>query len=294
MTKKESLIISVAIVLIFLLGCTIFFMFKKMRKTEQDMHEMVEQFNYEKEALADEYSDLSFIEGFEGKIKNDSILRLLANEKQRVQLLLEELRQTKATNVQRIAELKKELASVRKVMISYINQIDSLNRVNTHLVSENREIRTKYTEATQAVESLGAQNEQLSQQVKLASMLEARDIVVLPLNSREKKTKRLRKIALLKIDFTILKNHTTPTGMKEVFVRITLPDERVLQKSTENVFLYEERQIAFSCKKQFEYSGEEIHQTLYWQVEEILIEGKYRVEIFVDGALIGHSTFSLD
>ena len=98
---------------------------------------MVEQMTYEKEQLEAEYQDLSLeLEGYSYKTDNDSLLQRLNQEQTRVQLLLEELRTVKATNARRIAELKKELASVRKVLVYYIAQVDSLNKVNTKLVAE--------------------------------------------------------------------------------------------------------------------------------------------------------------
>lgn len=291
--KKESIIITIASVVIALLIIALFIVFRNAKNTEKEMQEMVEQINYEKEALEEEYSDLAFFEGFNHTLQNDSILKLLDTEKQRVQLLLEELRQTKATNARRISELKKELASVRKIMISYVNQIDSLNKINTHLIRENTDIKNRYTEATQTVATLSQEKEDLTEKVKLASMLEVRDIVVTTLNERERATSRLRKIALIKFDFVVLKNITTPTGNKIVYLRIITPDERILNKKETDVFEFEGSNIKFSCKKQFEYMGEEVAETLYWSVEEVLIEGTYRVDIFIDGNLVGSQTFVL-
>ena len=291
--KKESIIITIASVVIALLIIALFIVFRNAKNTEKEMQEMVEQINYEKEALEEEYSDLAFFEGFNHTLQNDSILKLLDTEKQRVQLLLEELRQTKATNARRISELKKELASVRKIMISYVNQIDSLNKINTHLMRENTDIKNRYTKATQTVATLSQEKEDLTEKVKLASMLEVRDIVVTTLNERERATSRLRKIALIKFDFVVLKNITTPTGNKIVYLRIVTPDERILNKRETDVFEFEGSNIKFSCKKQFEYMGEEVAETLYWSVEEVLIEGTYRVNIFIDGNLVGSQTFVL-
>ena len=42
-----------------------------------------------------------------------------------------------ATNARRITELKNELSTVRKLMIHYVNQIDSLNAENKALKTRN-------------------------------------------------------------------------------------------------------------------------------------------------------------
>ena len=49
----------------------------------------------------------------------------VVQEQLKTQRLLEELRTVKSTNATEIRRLKKELATLRKVMIGYINQIDS-------------------------------------------------------------------------------------------------------------------------------------------------------------------------
>ena len=76
-----------------------------------ELTELVEQMTIEKEQLQEEYEDLAIqFDGYQQMdIKNDSLQDLLSREQQRVQDLLEELRQTKASNARRIAELKKEL-----------------------------------------------------------------------------------------------------------------------------------------------------------------------------------------
>ena len=46
-------------------------------------------------------------------------------------------------------------------------------------------------------------------------------------------------------------------------------------------------------KKLIEYEGEEVAVTMYWDIEEFLSAGTYRVDIFADGNLIGRSNFTL-
>ena len=142
MTEKKSndslkiITISIIVVLVLVSGALIWIHLRQ--KTE--IKEIVEQMEFEKEQLEDEYEELAVqFDGYQTPdIHNDSFVQLLSQEKQRVQDLLEELRITKVTNARRIAELKKELATVRQVMVSYVHQIDSLDRTNKRLVKENQ------------------------------------------------------------------------------------------------------------------------------------------------------------
>ena len=297
MSKNESsgaAWIFVAILLILCLGAAAFFFWQKSKTAEAEMAEMVEQMTYEKEQLEAEYQDLSLeMEGFSYRTDNDSLLRLLDQEQKHVQLLLEELRTVKATNARRIAELKKELASVRKVLVYYIAQVDSLNTVNSNLKEENRVVSTKYREVSQTAAQLEKEKQRLAAKVSIAAQLDARDITVTTLNQREKKTTRLSKIALLQFNFVIAKNNTAEPGMKTIYLRITTPNEAVLQNSAANTFRYENRDIAYSSKRSVEYGGEDLPITMYWTVNETLLEGTYRADLFADGNLIGTKKFEL-
>ena len=97
----------------------------------------------------------------------------------------------------------------------------------------------------------------------------------------------------LRISFTITKNITAPTGERTLYVRIAKTDNDILTKSSGHTFSYENREIAYSIKKYIEYTGEEQSVTVYWDVEEYLYAGAYRVDIFTDGTLIGSGSFSL-
>ena len=291
--KKTILIISIAIVL--LLSGVIIYLISRVRNTEKEMLEMVEMASYEKEQLENEYTDMALeVEGQMLKIDNDSIFKLLEKEQKRVQLLLEELRTVKVTNARRIAELKEELASVRKVTKYYIAQVDSLNRVNEVLKKENIEVREKMPIATKTIDTLMLQKDKLSQTVRIASQLEAKNIVVDLLNDKGRKTKYVRKVDNIRVSFSISKNITASVGNKYIYLRIATPDGQVLVKNDANKFLFEDNEIAYSSKKEIEYSGEELQCIIYYKVTETLIEGNYRADLFVDGHLIGTEEFVIE
>jgi hypothetical protein len=263
------------------------------QKTE--MKEMVEIMEFEKEQLEDEYEELAIqFDGYQSQdIHNDSLVQLLAKEQQRVQDLREELRITKVTNARRIAELKKELATVREVMVSYVHQIDSLDRTNKRLVAENKQVKQQYQEAARQEQQLEEERTQLAEVVSRASMLEISHFEMIALDKRDRKSTRYNQIQKLQFDYTIGRNITNKPGMKTLYMRITRPDGEVMQKSVNDVFKFENSEIAYSVSKDFEYAGEEISGSLYWLVEEILQIGWYNADFFVDGELIGSFPFQI-
>ena len=285
----------ILIALIAALGVVSVFLVWMNLQQKTEIKEIVEQMEFEKEQLEDEYEELAIqFDGYQTPdIHNDSLVELLSQEKQRVQDLLEELRITKVTNARRIAELKKELATVRQVMVSYVHQIDSLDRTNKKLVAENQQVKQQYQEVARQAQQLEKERTELVEVVSRASMLEITYFQMITLNKRDRKTSIYNQIQKLQFDYTIGRNITNKPGMKKLYMRITRPDGEVMQKNINHVFRFEDSEITYSISKDFEYTGEDTFGSLYWTVEEILQLGIYNADFFVDGELIGSFPFEI-
>lgn len=291
MNKKTYILIAVIAVLVVAVALLLF----QNHRQQENINAMAETMEFEKEQLEEEYEDLALqYDGYQINIQNDSLADLLAQEKQRVQDLREELRITKATDAKKINALKKELATIREVMVGYVHQIDSLDRQNKQLAQENREVREQYAAVQEENQSLNEEKTKLTEVVSRASMLEIADFTCTPLNKRDRKTSIFSQIQKLQFDFDVLKNITTAPGIKTVYLRILTPDGSVLQKNQADVFPYENNdQMEYSVRKEFEYAGERQHLTLYWPVEETLDKGYYNADFFIDGNLVGSFPFHL-
>lgn len=289
--NKMSMLILAVIILILVIAGAAYYIFHQ----QQQMEEMTQSFDLEKEMMADDLNELSLqYEGYKFSVSNDSLVALLTTEQAKVQRLMEELRTVKSTNAKEIARLKKELVTLRKIMRNYVIQIDSLNRANEQLKVEKNEAVKKYRQASTTAASLKREKEKLTERVTLASKLDATSISVTPVNSRGKLAKRIKKMEQFVINFKIAKNVTAPVGEKVVYVRIMKPDDDILVKSRGDVFTFEGKDINYSIKKMIEYEGEEVPVTMYWNIEEFLSPGTYRVDIFADGNLIGQRSFTLE
>ena len=289
--NKMSLLITAVVVLMLIIAGAAYYIFHQ----NQQMEELEQTYALDKEMLEDEFNELSLqYEGYKFNIGNDSLLNLLSIEQAKVQRLQEELRTVKATNTKEISRLKKELQTLRKIMRNYVIQIDSLNRANERLTVEKNEAVKKYKQASSTATALKKEKEKLTERVTLASRLDATGITVTPVNGRGKKAKVIKKMEQFVVDFRIAKNITAPVGEKVIYVRIMKPDDDVLVKSRGDVFAFEGKEINYSMKKMVEYDGEELPVTMYWNIEEFLSPGTYRVDIFADGNLIGRKNFTLD
>lgn len=262
---------------------------------KQTNYELTQEFQLEKEDLENQYTDFAKqYDELRTTIANDSLQVLLEQEQLKTQRLLEELRTVKSTNATEIRRLKKELATLRKVMVSYINQIDSLNQLTAQQKVIIADVTKKYDQASRQINTLTEEKRNLDKKVTLAAQLDATAIEVTPRNKRKKTAKRVKDVASFKVDFTIAKNITASNGERTLYVNIVKPDNSILCKSPQNVFTYENRELPFSIKKYIEYNGEETQVTVYWEVEEYLFAGEYRLDIFAEGTLIGSRSFTLN
>lgn len=290
MNKKGFLVAAVAVLVIAMIGITYLLITEKRANRE-----LVQEFQLDKEDLEKEYTRFSQqYDELKMTVSNDSLAQLLEQEQLKTQRLLEELRTVKSSNASEIRRLKNELATLRKIMVGYINQIDSLNRLTAQQKEVIAEVTRKYNDASRQISNLSEEKKNLDKKVTLAAQLDATNIRVEARNKRGKVAKRVKDVVKMAVSFTIVKNITAENGERTLYIRITKPDNDVLTKNPSNTFPYENRELGYSIKKYIEYDGEEQNITVYWDVEEFLYAGTYRVDIFEGGNLIGSRKFELE
>lgn len=290
MNKKSLLIAAVAILVVAIIGITYLLFTEK-----QTNRELVQESMLDKEDLENEYTLFSRqYDELKMTVSNDTLAQLLDQEQLKTQRLLEELRTVKSSNSSEIRRLKNELATLRKVLVGYVNQIDSLAKLNEQQKKVIAQVTQKYDRASQQVSNLTEAKKNLDKKVTLAAQLDVTNIRVEPRNKRGKVAKKVKDVVKLAISFSVVKNITAENGERTLYIRITKPDNDALTKSASNTFSYENRTLTYSIKKYIEYNGEEQNINVFWDVEEFLYAGSYRVDVFEGGNLIGSQKFMLD
>lgn len=290
--NKKTLLIAASAICVVLIG-VLLYMNARMQTKQEENEQMIEVLKMDKAEMENEYQQFAMqYNEMMTQINNDSLINQLTLEQERVKKLLEELRQTKATNAREIMRLKKELATLRAILKDYIMQIDSLNRENQALKVDNKKLRNQNQRAQAHITDLSSQNEQLVDKVAIASQLYATNISAEARNKKGKATDKLNKAKKFVISFTLARNVTTETGMRTIYVRIATPTGTILDSG--GTFQYENRNLQYSISKDIEYTGEEQNITVYWDIAETLSAGQYRVDIFADGQNIGTTTFDME
>ena len=289
---NKRILIPLVIVILILSGGVgfLFFQWNLQKQENADMQALAEldkkDMEKEYEQFALQYSEMKT------QINNDSIVAQLTREQLKTQELLAELRRVKSTDAREITRLKRELATVRAVLRSYVLEIDSLNRLNQNLTNENQRVKGELAESNRQIEGLNTEKASLSQKVAIAAQLDATGISLIAKNKKGKQAKKLKDCKSLQVNFTISRNVTASNGMRDVYVRITTPTGSALPGG--GTFSYENKQLEGTMHKAIEYSGEEVNVSVYHTVGEFLSAGTYVVSIFADGRMIGSRSFSLN
>jgi hypothetical protein len=249
----------------------------------------------EKAILEDVKSDLEkqlrdmIVEYDSLKTTNDSVNGLLVKEQDKITNLL----RMQATDAEKIRKYQGELETLRKVMRSYIVQIDSLNTRNRELTAENIQVKEQLTTAESEKVALSKEKEILNTQVELAKVLSAKSIVAQPLNKSDKANSKVNKVAKVKVCFTVRENAVAEAGTKDVYLRIIRPDEVVLPAGSGETFEFNGEQVVYSAKRQLEYENKDIDMCIFWDKNADLIAGNYTVVLYAGNYEIGSATFTL-
>lgn len=282
---KKKIIIPAAIAAA-LLVAGLGYLYVSLQEQKKSNAELKQLADLDKKEMENEYTQFALqYDELKRSIRNDSLMEQLSKEQRRTQDLLAELKRVKSDDAAEITRLKKELATVREVLRSYILQVDSLQRLNTALANENEQVKAQYNEAATRISSLSTEKASLTEKVAIASQLDATGVTVSPQNKRGKTAKKVTDVTRFVVSFTITKNITAAVGNRQVYVRLLQPTNSVVNPS--GSFSYENRTLQYSATKVIEYTGEEQPVTLYIPVNETLNKGQYRMDIFVDGSNIG-------
>ena len=288
--NKKTLYTLVGIVIAAVLAAMAYLIYS-LNKSNEENKQMLELAEMDKREMENEYE--SFARQYnemKTQINNDSLMAQLEQEQQRTQELLEELRRTKSNDAAEIARLKKELATMRQVLKSFVAEIDSLNRLNTQLSNENENLRQQQVVQQQQITNLSSEKASLTDKVEIASQLDATAVHISALNKRQKAAKKIADVKTIQVSFNIARNVTAAAGARTIYVRIVKPTGEAVDGG--GTFAYENRNLEYAMRKDIEYNGEETPVTVYWN--EMLVAGQYRVQIFADGKNIGGGSINFE
>lgn len=142
-------------------------------------------------------------------------------------------------------------------------------------------------------QKLEESTENMKEVISKAAALDVMNLICYPINKKGKEVRKIDKTEKLKVNFTLQKNVTASTGQKELYVRISRPDEVVLGNPQNLLFEFENTKLVYSAKREIDYEGEQLDVAIFWDNDGSLIEGEYKVDVFTEGNHIGSAKFIL-
>lgn len=195
-----------------------------------------------------------------------------------------------------IARAKAELAKLKEMNEVYVAHIDSLNVINVQLQQENQSLSTNLSKEMSKNENLSAENSRLYSKVSAGSVLKTFNIVTEGLryrsNGKEVVTSKAKQVQKIRTNFTLGENPVIDNGPLDIYVRVLGPDGAVMSAEKES-FKINGQDMSYTMKETVQYNNKDTPVEIMWAKGSEFVKGKYNVEIYQSGVLIGKSMIEL-
>lgn len=279
-STAKTLKIIIAVLAVVIVGMVVFLVMTTSKKNQE-----IEQITISKQSIQTQLEDLQYTYAAL-KTDNDSISVQLLEEQEKVEMLLDKVRKTEASNRSQLKKYEDELGTLRAIMRNYVQQIDSLDRLNKELMTEIRQVREENQQTTRRADELAQKTTALSSQVEKGAVLKARDVYAVGLNSKGKENQNWKRVEKIRVCFTLIENSLTEKGPRNVYLRIKGPDGIILAESEDNLFASGDSQMVYSAVREVDYQGEDIEMCIFCDTHGTQ-KGTYEITLYSGGALIG-------
>jgi len=269
--------ISLAAVAVVLIGVLVYVWIDRNSMID-DLTLDKDQLTMQMEELKGDYAILSST--------NDSINGELDREREKVEQLLEKVKETEARNKSKLRQYEKELGTLRAVMKHYIVQIDSLNNLNSQLREEATAARAEARESRKQYEEAHRTANEYAKKVEAGSQIKGRAISMVALAANGKETPRSSRAVKLKVNVTLVENALANRGYRNVYIRIKDPDGILMADGQNRVFSVGGNQMIYSEKREVDYQGAEVDLSVYFE-NSSFTKGVYTAEAYTDEGLLG-------
>lgn len=231
-------------------------------------------------------------------VQNDQLNAEMMGQQEQIREMLKQIERHK-DDAYIISKLKKEAATLRDIMKGYLVTIDSLNTLNIDLRKDNEFLAEELSQAKSEAQQLAKAKEGLESLVATGSLLQAEDLNSVGIrvrnNGKQVEVNRAARTEIIRTCTTIAQNRITEAGKKTVYLRIISPEGVVLDLGNpeESRFEFDGVSGKYSVKRTFEYKNDAMELCIFFNVQEELEGGKYLVEMYEGGTLIGRTELDL-
>jgi hypothetical protein len=304
--NNSRVLLWVALVLVLLGINGVLFYLNTQKKTENEqLTTQVQAKDTKLQAQIKEFEDLK--SNYERQsqdlqklgLSNDSLVARIAG----INADLLKLRSFKAGSfsLSQQKQFKQRALNLESQLKKKDDEIAALKASNETLYTETTTLKEKQNKLTDTISTIAKSNRELSDKVNVASRLQADNIHVSILTSKNKEKDddkeefKAKRVDRVKVTFSLARNDVSPKETKQIYMRILEPDGAALYNlSTGGGTFSVDGQEAFYTQKQdvvFDNSKQPLN-FVYAKGGDYKI-GQHTVELYEGGALMGKTTFTL-
>jgi hypothetical protein len=231
-------------------------------------------------------------------VQNEQLTAEMLGQQEQIKEMLKQIEKHK-DDAYIISKLKKEASTLRDIMKGYLSTIDSLNTLNVDLKKDNQFLVQELSQVKSKAQELETSKKDLENIVATGSVLQANELSSIGLrvrnNGKQTEVNRADKTEMIRTCMKIGENRISPEGKKDIYLRIISPEGVVLDAGTgeDNRFEFNGVSGKYSIKRVIDYAREEMDLCIFYTVNDPLPTGKFLVEIYEGGMLIGKTDLDL-
>lgn len=208
----------------------------------------------------------------------------------------EGLLESKTRSTKQIRTLKSRVEGYRELLVMKDTEIAELKKVNEELVVENKDLKVERNVLNKNLREAKKTEEKLTEKVQVASRLEAENIVIAALSVKGKAKEdefRARQVDKLKVEFKIAKNDVAPISGKEILMRIIDDNDNVLFDVARGsgTFVLDGKETFYTAKQEILFDNSQQAVSFLYDKGSEYLPGRYVMEIYTDGYLMGSKSF---
>jgi hypothetical protein len=115
-----------------------------------------------------------------------------------------------------------------------------------------------------------------------------------PIDNNGTVQKKIKKVQKIRTCFNLGENAVAKKGPRTIYMRIANPSQRIMVKSGTETFALDGSQVPYSAMREVEYEGASLEVCIFYEVAaDEIVAGTYYIDLYLEGAQIGTTSFSL-
>ncbi|NPA43885.1 MAG: hypothetical protein GXO27_07645 [Chlorobi bacterium] len=265
-------------------------------KKYNDYRKVTAQLEEEKQALLSDLEELKI--NYEAAMEENTQLKdELAQAKAKVEELIAELENVKATDLKIIRRYKAQLYKLQKEREKLFRMIDSLKQVNQMLAFQKDSLGRELQELSETHQKVLEENQKLAETLTKAKTLGVTNVRVHGVRIKKSgkviETHRAKRTQQIRVCYSVPRNPVVEPGDQVMYVQVINPDGDVI--GSKDIIQVEGQEQIVSAAKEFRYDGQPLDICVFVVPEtpEEIKKGDYAVNIYHNGQKVGEGTLTL-